>query len=143
LEIEENGQSIADAIESALEMAQVKPEQIDAIAPFGSGIPGVDRAEAAAIVRVFNSRAAEIPLITTIPNVGNCCAGASAIPMIVAAMALKTQTLPARLNTSGATQLNANASPSRSAALRHILVTSTGLGGQNAALVLRRSEGGQ
>jgi 3-oxoacyl-[acyl-carrier-protein] synthase II len=140
LDIEQDGQSISDAIEFALEMAEVKPEQIDAIAPFGSGIANIDRAEAAAIKRVFGNRAGEIPIITTIPNVGNCCAGASAIPMIVAAMALKTQTLPARLNASGAKGLNANAAPSRSANLQHILVTSTGLGGQNAALVLKRSE---
>jgi 3-oxoacyl-[acyl-carrier-protein] synthase II len=140
LDIEPDGQSISDAIESALEMAEVKPEQIDAIAPFGSGIANIDRSEAAAIQRVFGSRAAQIPLITTIPNVGNCCAGASAIPMTVAAMALKTQTLPARLNTAGAKSLNANAGPSQSANLRHVLVTSTGMGGQNAALVLKRIE---
>lgn len=139
LDIENDGLSISDAIEGALAMAQLKPDQIDAIAPFGSGIGHIDRAEAAAIKRVFGNRAAEIPLITTIPNVGNCCAGASAIPIAVAAMALKTQTLPARINTTGATDLHANAAPSRATKLKNILVVSTGMGGQNAALVLSRA----
>ncbi len=138
LEIEEDGQSISDAMEAALAAAKVKPDEVDAIAPFGSSIPHIDRAEAAAIKRVFGNRAATIPLITTIPNVGNCCAGASAIPVAIAAKALKTQTLPARLHTTNAAGLNANASKSGPAQLRHILVMATGLGGQNAALVLKR-----
>jgi 3-oxoacyl-[acyl-carrier-protein] synthase II len=138
LEIEEDGQSISDAIEAALKAAKITPDQIDAIAPFGSSIPQIDRAEAAAIKRVFGNRAKEIPLITVIPNVGNCCAGASAISIIAAAMALKTQTLPARLHTSAAEGLNANAAPSQSANLRQVLVISTGMGGQNAAIVMKR-----
>jgi len=140
LQIEEDGSSISDAIEAALAAARIQPGDIDAIAPFGSSIPHIDRAEAAAIKRMFGDRAGSIPLITTIPSTGNCCAGASAIPIAVAAMALKTQTLPARLNTKSATGLNANASPSgpTPGTLNHILVISTGMGGQNAALVLKR-----
>lgn len=140
LEIEDDGESISDAIEAALAAAEIKPEQIDAIAPFGSSIPHIDRAEAAAIRRVFGSRAAHIPLITVIPNVGNCCAGASAVSIIAAAMALKTQTLPARLHAAQASGVNANAAPSRSANLNHVLVISTGMGGQNAAIVLKRAQ---
>ena len=140
LEIEEDGLSISDAVEAALAAAKVTAAEIDAIAPFGSSIPHIDHSETAAIQRVFGGRAAHIPIITTIPNVGNCCAGASAIPVIAAAMSLRTQTLPARLHTSAATDLDANAVPSRPANLRHILVMSTGVGGQNAALVLKRIE---
>lgn len=137
--IEEDGQAIADAMEAALDAAKVKREQIDAIAPFGSSIAEIDRAEASAIKRVFGNRTKDVPLITTVPNVGNCCAGASAIPIAAAAMALKTQTLPARMNTANADGLNANATESRKAELRHILVVSAGMGGQNAALILKRS----
>ena len=139
LKIEEDGESIADAIEAALHASAVDAGQIDAIAPFGSGIPHIDQSEAAAIHKVFGKRAAEIPLITTIPNVGNCCAGAGAIPLMVAAMALREQKLPARINTTNAIGLNANAAPSRNAELRYVLVISTGLGGQNAAIVLKRA----
>jgi len=138
LSIESDGRSISDAIEAALKAAKISAQQIDAIAPLGSSIPGIDQAEAAAIKRVFRNRAADIPLITTMPNVGNCCAGAAAIPIAVAAMALKCQLLPARLNTKNASGLNANAAPSKPAALNHVLVISTGMGGQNAAIILKR-----
>jgi 3-oxoacyl-[acyl-carrier-protein] synthase II len=137
LEIDEQGESISDAIEMALAAAKVKPDQIDCIAPFGSGIAAVDRIEAAAIRKVFGDRAARLPLVTTIPNVGNTTAGSGAIAVAAAAMALKTQTLPARINTRHPIEgLLAAAAPSQPAKLRSALVISTGMGGQNAAIVL-------
>jgi 3-oxoacyl-(acyl-carrier-protein) synthase len=142
LEVDEDGQAMGDAIESALEAAHITAADIDAIAPFGSGIPKIDQAEAASLRRLFGSRVASIPLITVIPNVGNCCAGASAIPLAVAAKALAEQTLPARINTTGASGLDANAAPSRSASLRHVLVTTCGMGGQCAAIVLKKFDDG-
>ncbi len=98
----------------------------------------VDAAEGAAIRSVFGDRAASIPLITTIPNAGNCAAGAGAVALCVAAKALKEQKLPARLNTAGAEGLDADACPARDAELNHLLITTTSQGGQNAAIVLKR-----
>lgn len=142
LELEEGGESIADAAQAAMAQAGIGPQDIDAVAPFGSGIPHIDRAEAAAMRRLLGDRAARTPIITSIPNTGNCCAGASALTAIVAAKAVSERTLPARLNTSGAAGLDANAAPSRAAKLDHVLVLSTGLGGQNAAMVLRSASDG-
>jgi 3-oxoacyl-[acyl-carrier-protein] synthase II len=138
LEIEPDGQGISDAIEIALARAGSSPDDIDAVVPLGCGILQTDRAEAAAIKRVFGGRAAEIPLVTTTPNVGNCNAGAGTVSVAVAAQALATQTLPARLNTTAADGLDAVACPSRPADLSNVLVFSTSQGGQNVALVLRK-----
>jgi len=138
LELDPDDESLGDAMDMAMRNAGVKPEEIDAIAPFGSGIPNIDQAEIAAIKRVFGPRAADIPIITTIPNTGNCCAGVGAITLAVAAKAMHAQMLPARLNTTNAQGLCANAAPAKAAPLRNILVTSTGIGGQNVAIVLRR-----
>jgi 3-oxoacyl-[acyl-carrier-protein] synthase II len=138
MEIDEQGESVSDAIDMALAAAKMKPADIDCIAPFGSGIPHVDRIESAAIRKVFGDRSAKIPLITTIPNVGNTTAGSGAVAVSAAAMALNTQTLPARINTLHAIDgLMAAASPSQPAKLRSALVISTGMGGQNAAVVLQ------
>ncbi len=76
-------------------------------------------------------------MITTVQNAGNCYAGAGGVAVAVAANAMKTQSLPARLNTTGADGLNADAAPARGADLRHALVFTTSQGGQNVALVLR------
>jgi 3-oxoacyl-[acyl-carrier-protein] synthase II len=138
LEIEPDGQGIADAIEIALSQADTTPGDIDAIVPLGCGIRQTDQAEAAAMKRVFGDRTVEIPLVTTTPNVGNCNAGAGTVSVAVAAQAVATQTLPARLNTASADGLDAAACPSRRAELNHVLVFSTSQGGQNVALVLRK-----
>lgn len=132
------GEEIADAIRVALDESQSSPDVVDAIVPFGLGVPTSDNAEAEAITSVFGARAPSIPIVQVTPFVGNCGAGAGALSLIVAAQALREQRLPARLNTTGCTRLDANVAPSRSASLRAVLVLNAGLGGQNAAILLRR-----
>jgi 3-oxoacyl-[acyl-carrier-protein] synthase II len=138
LELDAAGTEIADAMLLAMTQAGIGADDIDAVVPLGSSIPAVDRAEAAAIKRVLAGRSAEVPLITTVPNTGNCNAGAGTVAVAVAANAIKTQTLPARLNTGVVEGLAAAACPSRPAELKHVLVSQTSQGGQNVAMVLRR-----
>jgi 3-oxoacyl-[acyl-carrier-protein] synthase II len=133
-------ESLADALRGALDEAGVDRAEVDAIAPFGSSIPHVDEAEASAIRAVLGARAATVPVITTIPNVGNCNAGNTAVALSVAARALREQRLPARLGGAGSSRgLNAGAAPSTAAPLRNVLVFTMSQGGQNAAAVLSRT----
>lgn len=133
----EDDPALADCLRLALDQASVEADSIDAVVPFGSGIPAIDRAEAAALRTVFGARAATLPVVTTTPFVGNCCAGNAAIGLCIAARALREQRLPARLN-AARTGLGADAAPSTGAALDRILVFTTSQGGQNAAAVLRK-----
>ena len=57
-------------------------------------------------------------------------------------MCINKQKLPARLNTTAADGLDANACPSRDAELTSVLVFSTSQGGQNAAVVLKQFSNG-
>ncbi|MDY7108696.1 MAG: beta-ketoacyl synthase N-terminal-like domain-containing protein [Planctomycetota bacterium] len=139
LDLPADGESIADAMRLALDQAKLTAADIDAIVPFGSSIPSVDAAEAAAIRAVFGERASAVPIITTVPNAGNCAAGNGAVGACIAARCLREQKLPARLNTTGADGLEANACPSRETALERILIVTTSQGGQNAAIVLKRA----
>jgi 3-oxoacyl-[acyl-carrier-protein] synthase II len=139
LALDPDDPAIADVIELALADAAIEPADVDAIVPFASSIPSVDAAERAAIIRVFGPRASEIPIVTTVPNVGNCNAGNSAVALCVGAKCLREQRLPARLHTSGAEGLDADAAPSRTAELRNVLVFTSSQGGQNAAVVLEAS----
>jgi 3-oxoacyl-(acyl-carrier-protein) synthase len=139
LDLPADGEDLAHAISGALAQAEVNPADIDAIAPFGSSIAVVDRNEEAAIKRVFGAAAGAIPIITTVPNVGNCGAGNGAVGLCVAARCLRDQKLPARLNTTGAEGLDANACEAREAKLNTILVCTSSQGGQNTAVVLRKA----
>ena len=137
--------SVASAITTALSSAGCGPEDVDAIMPLGSGIPGMDEVDARAIKSVFAERAARIPLITIVPFVGLCGAGLGAIAVSVAAKCLQEQKLPARIGVeeSGVHGLDSGPCPARDAELNRILVFTTSLGGQSAAVVFTRLEGSE
>ena len=137
-----NGRGIALAIRAALREAQITPEQIDLIVPFGVGVPEYDQAEAAALFSVFGNRAKEVPLVSTKPLVGNCYAGVGGIDVCIAAKAIAEQMIPATTNCDKPLNgMNAKTQASRAAKLNYVLTYSVGFGGQNAALVLKRFEG--
>jgi len=130
------------AIEAALADAAAHPDEIDAIVPTGSGVPRVDDAEAGALRMVFGARLERIPLVTIRPNVGDCQAGNGALQAAVGAMCLFEQRLPARLHHGApAPGLQAGPAGAQAAKLRCVLVCTSSLGGQNAALVLRAPDG--
>ncbi|MBI1368987.1 MAG: beta-ketoacyl-[acyl-carrier-protein] synthase family protein [Planctomycetes bacterium] len=134
------GKGIAAAIKSALRDAHLTPADIDLIIPFGSAIPAFDQAEAAAMKSVFGDRLADIPLWSSAPYVGNIGAGNGGMNAAVAAMALAEQTIPARLNCDTPVDgLNAKSAAAAKADLRHVLVFTSSLGGQNVALILSRA----
>jgi len=129
------------AIENALEDAKVRPQDIDAIIPHGCGVPHVDAGELGALRKVFGAHLKNIPLVTVTPAIGETMAGSGGLAAAVATLCLEHQTLPARLH-SGKPQPDAQsgAAPSRRASLRHTLVLTGSMGGQNAALVLRATD---
>jgi 3-oxoacyl-[acyl-carrier-protein] synthase II len=139
------------AIRNALDDARLNPTDIQAIVPLASGMHALDRAEAAALDAVFGGRLPSIPLVTLSPNIGNCFAGAGGLQAAVGAWCLHSQSLPARLH-AGAdhtvrTQRHAPLLAGRTppgahrAELDNLLVCTPSLGGQNAALILKRVSG--
>lgn len=128
------------AIENALDDADLKPDQIDAVVPHAAGVAAFDRGEAGALRAVFGPRLRDIPLVTLTPSLGETSASSGGLAVAVAAKCLSEQTLPARINAGRVpADLQAGPAASRKATLRHILVATGALGGQNAALVLRHS----
>ncbi len=137
LQPEREGKGIAVAMRAALRDAAVEPQAIDLVVTFGSGSPSFDRAEAAALRSVFGDRLAKLPLLSLKSRWGNCGAGAGGLDLCVAALALRDQAIPQNLNCPHPIDsLFLPDTVQRPATLRHALVYSTSLGGQNAALVL-------
>jgi 3-oxoacyl-[acyl-carrier-protein] synthase II len=126
------------AIGAALRDAGITPDDVDAIVPQASGIPSLDAGEAGALRKIFGAGLAKKPMVTLPPLVGDCSAGSGAVQVVVAAMAIAKQTLPARIHAgSHPADLDVGPAPSRPARLRNVLVCSSALGGQCGALVLR------
>ncbi|MEQ8769161.1 MAG: beta-ketoacyl synthase N-terminal-like domain-containing protein [Phycisphaerales bacterium] len=128
------------AIESALRDAGASAADIDAIFPTGLGLPAADTHELGAFEKVFGDRLGEIPVVSLAPAIGDSMAGQGGLLTAAAALAVHHQTLPARRNAgTPADGIDAGASASRDASLGNVLVCTTALGGQNAAVVLRRA----
>jgi len=107
--------------------------------PFGLGSRICDSAEANSLRRVFGSALQRIPLTPVKALTGNCCAGAGALDLCVATAAMSNQTLPAVINCDQPLEgLLAATTPSHTSKLEHALIVGTGMGGQNAALVIKK-----
>ncbi len=135
------GRGIANAVRAAMREADLEPQQIDAIIPCGMGLLEYDRPEAAALRAVFADALGDIFVAPIKPMIGMCGAGSGGLDICAAAKALHTQTLPATINCDTPLDgLKCTTAPSRPAELNHVLVITTSLGGQNAAIVLGRLE---
>jgi len=82
----------------AIKGAGISPVDVDVLVPHGLAVPSGDRAEAAAIRSVFGEQAAELPILATKGAVGNCGAGAAAIDVVTAVLALSRDTICATAN---------------------------------------------
>jgi len=133
-----SGESLADAIEAALRDARVAASEIDAIIPYGCGVPAIDGLEAKALERIFGEALPSKPVVTLAPSIGATVAGFGTIAVAVAVKCITEQRLPARLNSAATGRLAAAAAPSEPRALRHILVCTPSLGGQNSAAIISR-----
>ncbi len=129
------------AIENALQDAELRPDQIDAIVPMAIGAPDADSGEAGAFRAIFRAKLSEIPMVTLAPQIGACAAGTGSIQAAVACMVLRAQRLPARLHAGRpAPGFLAGRAESSPAKIRHVLVATGSQGGQNAAIVLRAAD---
>ncbi len=131
---------LVHAIRAALRDANVAPEGIDAIFPQACGCPFIDVAEAGALREVFGSRLPSIDIVPLVTILGDCFAGNGGLQTAAAALCLKHQALPARrIRLSESPPVVQNApGPEGRKNVGYVLVCSTSVGGQNAALVLRR-----
>ena len=140
IEFSPEDRGVESAIRQAIGMAGLDPSDIDAVVPFGAGIPATDQADRNALEAVFGDRLPALPTMLPIPAVGCCGAGAGAIALAVAAKAIETGRLPARVNGGLPEGILAGAADAVDAALDAVLVFTTSLGGQTAAVVLRRHQ---
>lgn len=133
------GDGVRFAVEAALADAKLDASHIDAIVPSATGIANVDAEEAAGLRAVFGERLSSIPLVTVAPVVGQTVAGQGGLQMAAGALVVREQRLPTRVHAgSPGSGMQAGASAGGPTTLKHVLVVSSALGGQNAAAVLSR-----
>jgi 3-oxoacyl-[acyl-carrier-protein] synthase II len=128
------------AIQNALTLAGITPDQIGLVVPHGTGVAAEDELEQQAWKNVFGDRLAEIPAFTVTGAIGSLFAGAGGAQLVATAKALAEQTAPASVNFSApATGCDLNLAPaSRSIDAEYAVSVSFTVGGQSAAVILKR-----
>lgn len=138
------GGGIARAMKASLEDAALAPSDIRAVFAHGTSNPRYDRAETAAIKTALGEVAKRIPVPAIKGALGHPVAASGAIATAVAALALQERRVPKTLNLEERDPEcdldHAADQPRPLAAGSAVIVNSSGLGGQNASLVLRGFE---
>lgn len=141
----EDGAGAARAIERALAMADLKPEEIDHINAHATSTPVGDRAEVASLQRVFGEHLRDIPISATKSATGHLLGAAGGIEAIFSVMAQRSGTLPPTLNLNQADEavedLDFVPKRARQRTLKHVLCNGFGFGGVNASLIVSACPG--
>lgn len=138
---EPSGEQYARAMRLALGVGGLTAEDVSYINADGRATPEGDRTEALAIRTLLGARAATVPVSAPKSMVGNSLAGAGAIDVAFATLAMRDQIIPPTINI---TRQDPECDIQLVTTARHgtpvdvALIASRGTGGSNSALVLRR-----
>src|SRR5438094_6672063 len=124
------------AMERALQSAQVSANEVDYINAHGTATVFNDAAEGKAISAVFNG----VPVSSTKSMMGHSLGAAGAVEAVFCLLALQHQFLPSNINFTASDDgldLNIVANETRPAVLRTALSNSFGFGGTNASILMR------
>jgi 3-oxoacyl-[acyl-carrier-protein] synthase II len=137
-----SGEGAARAMQAALASAGCAVEEVDCIKAHGTSTRANDRMETRAIRRVFGARAERIPVTAPKSMLGHSLAAAGAVEAAAALGILAREAIPPTINYSTADpecDLDYVPNQARPARVDTLLLNSFGMGGHNAALVIRRA----
>jgi act minimal PKS chain-length factor (CLF/KS beta) len=129
------------AIESALLDAGTDPADVDVVFADAAATPELDRIEADAIAAVFGPRA--VPVTAPKSMLGRMYAGAGALDVATALLAIRDGVLPPTVNVrpAGGYPIDIVTGRPQPATVRTALVIARGHGGFNSVLVVRAAPG--
>lgn len=131
----DNGEGAYRAMTEALDMAQLKPEDIDYVNAHGTGTPNNDLSESAALKRVF---AEKMPLISsTKAFTGHTTSASGSIETVICLLAMQHHFVPANLRWEH--QIPDGITPTtgvKDVTLKHVVCNAFGFGGNDSSLIL-------
>ena len=134
------GDGAVRAINMALTQAGLKAADIDLVAAHATGTPDNDASEFAALSRIFGDRLPSVPVVAFKSHLGHTLGGAGTVELILSAMAMRDQVVPACANVRAEdvefAGLNLSTGQSRPTRIRQTLNISLGFGGANTCMIL-------
>jgi len=135
-----DGEGAARAMKAALEMAGIKPEEVDYINAHGTSTAANDSMETKAIKSVFGSHAYNLKVSSTKSMTSHLIAAAGAVEAIVCMLAIRDQYFPCTLNLTNIDSecdLDYVPNQGRDGIIRYAMSNSLGFGGHNGVLVFK------
>ncbi|MEJ2591077.1 MAG: beta-ketoacyl-ACP synthase II [Candidatus Thiodiazotropha sp.] len=138
----EDGSGAAAAIQTALAMAGLAPDEIGYVNAHATSTPVGDRAEIASLRAVFGTALPGIPVSSTKSATGHLLGAAGGVESIFTALAVMHDLLPPTLNLEQVDETMADLDlvpqQARSQPVRHALSNGFGFGGVNASLIVSK-----
>lgn len=136
-----DGQRFAAAMTQAMQRADLQPAELDCLFAAGSAVPGEDISETRAIHLALGEAASHTPVSTPKSAFGNLFGAAMPVDMAIALLAMQHNVLPATLHLDQpAPECDLDYVPRTPRPVDHLdtaLLNARGIGGTNAAVVLR------
>jgi 3-oxoacyl-[acyl-carrier-protein] synthase II len=141
----EDGDGAVRVMSNALKDARIQPEDVDYINAHGTSTHYNDKLETMAIKKVFGDSASSIAVSSTKSMMGHLLGAAGGVEAGVIALALQDQIVPPTANYETPDpdcDLDYVPNRARRRPMRYALSNSFGFGGTNAALLMKRYDGG-
>jgi len=133
-----DGEGVGRVMAAALDDARLRPDQIQYLNAHATSTPLGDRAEAAAIGRVFGPNVRGLAVSSTKSMTGHLLGAAGAVEAALTILALRDQAAPPTINLAHPdpdNALNLIADRARPMPIVHAMTNSFGFGGTNASLI--------
>lgn len=140
-DIHPEGRGAIGCMQMAIHDAAISPADIDYVNAHGTSTLVNDKVETLACKRVFEDRAASLPISSTKSMMGHLIAAGGATELIVCLLAIRDGALPPTINYENpdpGCDLDYVPNEARQASCEHTLSNSFGFGGQNVSLVVGR-----
>lgn len=139
------GRGAVQSMSKALEVAKLKPDDIDCVNAHGTGTIKNDVVETAAIKEVLGKHAYNIPIHSVKSMTGHMIAASGAVEAVTASLTVSKKRIPPTINlTKPDDQCDLDYVPQRARDFtgETVLSNSFGFGGQNATLIFKRYTNG-
>lgn len=136
------GAGAARAMQAAIRDAKLNATQINYINAHGTSTPLGDKAETAAMKRVFESHVRSLCVSSTKSQLGHLLGASGGVEFVISVLALMNQVAPPTINIENQDpdcDLDYVANQARPLSITNVLTNSFGFGGHNACLVLGRA----
>ena len=133
-----DGEGAYRAMSEALQLAGLRPSDIDYINAHGTGTPNNDASESQAMMRLFGKQVP--PVSSTKPFTGHTTSASGSIEAVFCILALQNGFLPVNLNWSQAMEdgIVPVTQPTQKE-LKHVLCNAFGFGGNDSSLLLSKA----